>query len=172
MKIAPLSADHDRSLFDCGEADLNEYLKSFAGQHARKNQSRTFVAIEEESNRVWGYYTLSTASVTVEIVPENLPRHPIPVALLGRLAIDLEKSGQGIGSTLLADAIQRVVTISEQIGVYAIVVDALHEQAKSFYLRFGFRELLDNPLHLFLSLKTARKHLRAIHNQSPQPRSG
>ncbi|MEK7832003.1 MAG: GNAT family N-acetyltransferase [Acidobacteriota bacterium] len=172
MRIAPLSAGFDRSQFDCGEADLNEYLKNFAGQHSRKNQSRTFIAVEESSNRIWGYYTLSSASIAVEVVPENLPRHPIPVALLGRLAIDLEKRGQGLGSILLADAIQRVVTISEQIGVYAIVVDALHEQARNFYLHFGFRELLDNPLHLFLSLKAAKKHLQAIHSQSPQPRSG
>jgi GNAT superfamily N-acetyltransferase len=73
------------------------------------------------------------------------------------LAADREKRGQGLGSVLLTDAVKRVVATSEQIGIYAIVVDALNEQVKSFYLHYGFRELLDDPLHLFLPLRTARK---------------
>lgn len=157
MKIIPLSHEYDRGLFDCGEPELDEYLRAYAGQHSRKGQSRTFIAVEEDSNRVWGYYTLSSASIEFGIVPENVPRHPVPVALLGRLAVDREKRGQGLGSILLADAIKRVISISEQIGIYAIVVDALNEQAKSFYQPYGFRELLDDPLHLFLPLRTAKK---------------
>ena len=90
-------------------------------------------------------------------MPEKLPRHPIPTVLLGRLAIDREKRGQGLGSVLLADAIKRIVAISDQIAIYAIVVDALHDQARQFYLHFGFRELLDDPLHLFLPLREAKK---------------
>lgn len=157
MKITLLSAEHGRGQFDCGEPALNEYLKSYAGQHARKDQSRTYVATENDGNRVWGYYTLSSSSVEFSIVPEKLPRHPIPTVLLGRLAIDQEKHGQGLGSVLLADALKRVVAVSDQVAIYAIVVDALHEQAKQFYRHFGFRELLDDPLHLFLPLREAKK---------------
>ncbi|MGH9835083.1 MAG: GNAT family N-acetyltransferase [Blastocatellia bacterium] len=157
MKIVPLSPEYDRSLFDCGEPELNDYLKPYAGQHGRKRQSRTFIAVEDDGNRIGGYYTLSSASIKFEIVPENVPRHPVPAVVLGRLAADREKRGQGLGSVLLADAVKRVVATSEQIGIYAIVVDALNEQVKSFYLHYGFRELLDDPLHLFLPLRAARK---------------
>ncbi len=131
MKIVPLSPEYDRSLFDCGEPELNDDLKLYAGQHGRKGQSRTFIAVEDDDNRIWGYYTLSSASIEFEIVPENVPRHPVPVVLLGRLAADREKRGQGLGSVLLADAVKRVVATSEQIGIYAMVVDALNEQIKS-----------------------------------------
>ncbi|HMV50097.1 MAG TPA: GNAT family N-acetyltransferase [Blastocatellia bacterium] len=162
MKITLLSTEHDRSQFDCGEPALNEYLKFYAGQHARKDQSRTYVATDDNGNRVWGYYTLSSSSVGFNIVPEKLPRHPIPTALLGRLAIDLEKRGQGLGSVLLADALKRVVAVSDHVAVYAVVVDALHDQAKQFYLHFGFRELLDDSLHLFLPLREAKKLCAAL----------
>jgi GNAT superfamily N-acetyltransferase len=161
MKIIPLASDYDRDSFDCGEVELNDYLKKFAGQHGRKGQSRTFILVEENSPRIWGYYTLSSASLAFDIIPENVPRHPVPVALMGRLAVDREKRGHGLGAVLLVDALKRVVTLAEQIGIYALVVDALHAPAKNFYLHYGFRELLDDPLHLFLPLRIAKQLIEA-----------
>lgn len=157
MKIIPLSAEYDRQSFECGEPELNEYLRLYAGQHARKGYSRTFIAVEAGEPRIWGYYTLLSASIRPEIVPKNVPHQPVPVVLLGRLAVDQEKRGQRLGAALLVDAINRVLSLADQFGVYAIVVDALHDQAKNFYLHFGFRELLDDPLHLFLPLREAKK---------------
>jgi predicted N-acetyltransferase YhbS len=90
-------------------------------------------------------------------VPENVPRHPVPVILLARLAVDLGARGQGIGRVLLVDALRRSLAIAEQLGVFAVVVDAIDDQARDFYLKFDFRELTDDRMHLYLPIKFIRK---------------
>lgn len=151
--IEQLSARHNRSSFDCGVQELNTYIQKYSGQHQRKGMGRTYVAIEEGETRVVGYYTISSSAVAFEAVPDNLPRHPVPVVLIGRLAVDNSARGSGLGETLLIHALQSAQRASEILGVYAVVVDALDKNAKGFYLRYGFHELTDDHLHLYLPMK-------------------
>lgn len=157
MKIAPLGEQHDRSDFDCGETALNTYLQKYAGQHSRKGLARIYVAVEEGSNKICGYYSLSSGSISSEVVPGNLPRLPVPVALIGRLAVDRNMQGKSLGETLLIDAIRRAADAADQLGIHAVVVEALNERVRLFYGKYGFQQLLDDKLHLFLPMKTIRK---------------
>lgn len=157
MKIVPLSERHHRSGFDCGEPTLNIYLHRYAGQHDRKGFGRTYVAIAEGSLEVKGYYTLSSGSVSFETVPENLPHHPIPIVLLGRLAVGQNAQGQGLGPMLLIDALRRVQFVADYLGIYAVVVEPINDRAKTFYVKFGFKPLRDDRLHLYLPIKVIRK---------------
>ncbi len=155
--IEPLNTSHDREAFDCSELSLNDFLKRFARQNDEKGLGRTFVAVEAGNPKIKGYYTLSTGSLKFDNVPEKLSRYPIPVAHLGRLAVDVSARGQGLGEYLLLDALARIAVIAGLIGIYAIEVYALSEQAKNFYLKYGFKPLLDDTLHLYLPMKAVRK---------------
>jgi len=115
------------------------------------------VAAEDTAGRVLGYFTISAGAVDFDTVPENLPRHPIPIALIGRLAVDISARGRGLGGTLLIHALGSAQRVAEIAGVYAVVVDALDQQAKSFYLQYGFKELADDYLHLYLPMRTINK---------------
>ncbi|MBY0246786.1 MAG: GNAT family N-acetyltransferase [Nitrospiraceae bacterium] len=131
MIVVPLSDRHDRSQFDCGEPPLNLYLQQYAGQHDRRGFGRTYVAVSEASASVSGYYTISSGSVGFETVPENLPHHPVPIVLLGRLAVDRRSQGQGVGELLLVDALRRAQRAAGELGIYAVAVEALSDRAKS-----------------------------------------
>jgi GNAT superfamily N-acetyltransferase len=155
--IERLSSAHARDAFDCGEQALDDYLRRYAGQHDRKGLGRTYVAVEPGGTVVKGFYTISSGAVSFEVVPENLPRHPILVVLLGRLAVDRTAQGHGLGAMLLIHALRRALDVSEQLGVHAVAVDTLNESARAFYLKYDFSELLDDPLHLFLSTKKFRQ---------------
>jgi len=157
MNIVPLDERHHRSGFDCGELTLNTYLHRYAGQHERKGFGRTYVAIPEGSLEVKGYYTISSGSVSFETVPENLPHHPIPIGLLGKLAVDQNVQGQGLGPMLLIDALCRMQFVADHLGIYAVVVEPINERAKTFYVKFGFKPLRDDRLHLYLPIKVIRK---------------
>jgi ribosomal protein S18 acetylase RimI-like enzyme len=151
--IQKLTARHDRSNFDCGVEELNAYLQKYSGQHQRKGMGRTYVAVEEGETPVLGYYTISSSAVAFDIIPENLPRHPVPVALIGRLAVDKSARGRGLGEILLIHALGSAQRAADIVGIHAVVVDALNRQAKTFYLKYGFNELTDDHLHLYLPLK-------------------
>ncbi|HTF38767.1 MAG TPA: GNAT family N-acetyltransferase [Blastocatellia bacterium] len=155
--VEKLSSHHDRSDFDCGVEELNVYLQKYSTQHQRKGVGRTYVATEQGPARVLGYYTISASAVDFDTVPENLPRHPIPVALIGRLAVDISARGWGLGETLLIHALGSAQRVAEIAGVYAVVVDALDQRAKSFYLKYGFKELADDDLHLYLPMRTIKR---------------
>jgi GNAT superfamily N-acetyltransferase len=161
IQIERLTRAHDRKVFDCGEEALNNYIQRFALQNDERGIGRTFVAVEAGSTRILGYYTLATGKITFETIPDNkkLPRMPIPVVLLGRLAVDNGSKGSGLGRMLLLHALWRSQQIAGHAGVYAVEVDALHEQAAQFYQKYGFTPLLDDPLHLYLSMKT----IEALH---------
>lgn len=144
--IRPLDADARTADFKCGELALDEYLQRYASQDIKRGVTRVFVAAPlDQPQVVAGFYTLSAASVAAETLPEpwrkKLPRYPVPVALLGRLAVDQQFHGQGLGSILLADACKRVTAASETLAVAAIVVDAKSSKAAAFYQHFGFIEL-------------------------------
>jgi len=155
--ISPLGKSHDRKSFDCGEKPLNQYLQQYASQDIKRRITKVFVASPPKTpQQVIGYYGLSAGSLDANDLPEGLrrrpPRYPVPVVLLGRLAIAEPHQGQGLGSILLADALQRIIQASQVMAVYAVVVDALNDRAAEFYQQFGFIPLPSQPLKLFLPM--------------------
>ncbi len=159
--IRRLKKSHDRSAFDCGQSMRNEWLKDRASQFDRRDLSRTFVATRPYELAVVGYYAISSHRVVYETLPDaeakGLPRLDVPVVLIGRLAVDRSEQGEGLGSLLLVDALRRSADISEQVGIRAVEVDAIDDAAQCFYLKFGFRPLVDDPHHLFLPMHEIRK---------------
>jgi ribosomal protein S18 acetylase RimI-like enzyme len=159
LVIEPLNLTHDRTRFQCGVEALDRYLKKQAKQDIKRRISRVFVATKPDTPKVViGYYTLSTLSIELNQLPDNLarklPKHPVPAALIGRLAISCAAQGQGVGKLLLADAIKRTLAVSDQIAIYAMVVDAISDSAKEFYEQFGFTRLSEDSPRLFLPLKS------------------
>jgi GNAT superfamily N-acetyltransferase len=157
-QIEPFDRSHDRGEFSCGKAPLDDFLRTLAGQYERKKYGRTYFAVRPGEKRVFGYYTLASGAVPFQHLPpkaaKKLPKHPVPVALLGRLAVDQAAQGQGLGAILLRDALRRCLALSRALGIYAIEVDAIDESAKRFYEKFGFVPLLDRDHHLHLPLTT------------------
>ena len=160
-RIELLGTQHDRAHFDCGEETLNVFLRAHAGQNARQDVSRTYVAVEAEAGAVAGYYTVSSGSIAVRDVPaefrRRLPRYPLPTAHLGRLAVDRRFQGRGLGGILLVDALKRIRDAADRIGIHAVTVHALNARAKAFYESYGFLPLLDDTMHLFLPMATIRQ---------------
>jgi GNAT superfamily N-acetyltransferase len=159
LVIEPLNRNHNRTLFNCGIESLDRYLKRQAGQDMKRRASRVFVVrAPEDETQVLGFYTLSVLSIDLSVLPEEvaakLPRHFIPAALIGRLAVDLSAQEIGIGKMLLADAIKRTLAVSDDIAIYAMVVDAVNERAESFYERYGFARLAHDGSRLFLPLRS------------------
>ena len=149
----PLAEAHRLDSFRCGKPELEFWLK----QRARKNQleaaSRTFVVCA--GNEVVGYYAISAGAVLHETVPGNVRRNmpePIPVAVLGRLAVHSDWNGQGVGAGLLKDAVLRTVRLAEEIGIRALLCHAIDENAKKFYLHHGFIESPIEPLTVMLNI--------------------
>ena len=159
LVIESLKLNHDRTGFQCSVEALDRYLKKQAKQDIKRRISRVFVATKPDNPKVViGYYTLSTLSIELNQLPEKiarkLPKHPVPAALIGRLAINYAAQGQEVGKLLLADAIKRTLAVSDQIAIYAMVVDAIDDNAKGFYEQFGFTRLSDDNPRLFLPLKS------------------
>lgn len=155
-----LAENHELDEFNSGEASLDEWLKRRARANLVGGVSRVFVTCE--GNRVCGYYSLSSASVSPEIVPGRFRRNmsdPIPVVLLGRLAIDKQWQGQGIGRSLFRDGAMRVSQAAEAIGIRGIVVHAISDEARKFYLAIGFAECPHEPMTLVVTLQDIRAAL-------------
>ncbi len=159
LVIEPLNPTHDRTGFQCGVEALDRYLKKQAKQDIKRRISRVFVATKPDNPKVViGYYTLSTLSIELNQLPEKLarklPKHPVPAALIGRLAVSNAAQGQGVGKMLLADAIKRTLAVSDQIAIYTMVVDAVNDNARGLYQQFGFARLSNDSPRLFLPLKS------------------
>jgi len=159
LVIEPLNRNPNRTAFICGIESLDRYLKLQANQDIKRRVSRLFVVrSRQDETRVLGYYTLSTLSIDLSLLPEKLakklPKHPIPAALIGRLAVDISAQGKGIGKMLLSSAIKRTLAVSDEIAIYAMVVDAINEQAESFYKQYGFAHLASKGNRLLLPLKS------------------
>jgi len=149
----PLSEHHNLTGFDCGEPSLNQWLISHAHKNEKRGASRTYVLTV--ARNVIGYFSLSNGHITRASTPGALSRNmpePVPVIVLGRLAIQNEYKGQGLGSDLLRDAFLRARKASEISAARALLVHALNDQAKMFYLHHGFHESQINPLTLVHSL--------------------
>lgn len=155
FRIEPLGSDHDRSEFSSGIEALDHYFREQVTQDVRRRVTTCFVAVEASGSMVAGYYTLSAAGVLLSDLPHSLakrlPRYPtVPVARMGRLAVDLAYRGRKLGAALLWDAIAR--TLRSEIAVFAIIVDAKDDRAETFYLHHGFVPFGQHPRQLVLPL--------------------
>lgn len=155
------SRRHDASRFSCGQPALDRYIRELASQDVRRDVARVFVAPREAGAGIIGFYSLAGASVRKESFPaehaKRLPHYPVPVALIGRLAVDRDAQGQGVGELLLMDAFARIHEASNTLAVQSIVVDAKDGTAAAFYRRYGFLPLTDAPMRQFLPLATVRR---------------
>jgi predicted N-acetyltransferase YhbS len=157
---APLANGHELDAFDCGDAGLDDWLTKRARGNEREGGSRTYVVCA--GRRVVAYYCLAAGAVAGEIAPGKIRRNlpdPIPVMVLGRLAVDRAWRGRRLGSALLADAIKRTLSAAEVAGIRAIVVHTISDEAKRFYERHGFMASPAAPLTMMITLNDARANL-------------
>lgn len=162
----PLGAHHAFEGFDCGAASLNAWLTRYARAAAGAGSARTFVTVDTVQERVVGYHALTAASLDHAEAPERvrrgMPRHPIPVILLARLAVDLSAQGRGLGAWLLADAMKRSLAAAELVGIRALLVHALDDRARAFYLRHGLIPGPTDERHLMILVKDIRAALDRV----------
>lgn len=158
-RIDLLDGQHQRTGFDCGVSALNDFLQKHAGQQHRRGIGKTYVAVDD-GTKVLGFVTVSAGRVSTANLPPDLrlPRYPIPILRIGRLAVDLRHRGQGIGMDLLSFALHLAMDVSARIGLYAVVVDAKDDKAADFYRRHGFCASLDDAHCLYLPISWLTKH--------------
>lgn len=158
---APLSAVHELDEFESGEPSLDFWLKETALKNQGTGSSRSFVVCDQHS-KVIGYYSLSSGAINRGDAPKSMQRNmpsPLPIILLGRLAVDLDYQNQGLGRGMLRDAVMRIVHASQDVGIFAILIHAISESAKRFYLSCGFVQSPLQPMTLMMTVKTARSIL-------------
>ncbi|MBN8516112.1 GNAT family N-acetyltransferase [Accumulibacter sp.] len=152
----PLSAAHRLDDFACGEAVLDEWLKRRAMANQLSGASRTFVVADRE-HRIYGYYAMAAGAVSHQMAASSVRRNmpdPVPVMVLARLAVDHRAQGIKLGASLLQDAVKRAVIVSQNAGVRALLVHALHDQAREFYEHYGFQVSPAHPMTLMLRLSS------------------
>jgi predicted GNAT family N-acyltransferase len=164
FKIEPLGKNHDRAAFSCGKQSLDQYLKDQAGQAVGKNLAAVFI-LTADGKKIAGYYTLSSYAVKLDEIPEEIARKltrmpEIPATLLGRLARSIEFRGQGMGGILLVDALKKALENSAHVASWAVVVDAIDEEAEEYYRRYGFLPFPNKPNRLFLPMNSIQKMFR------------
>lgn len=166
LKIEPLTKNHDRAEFDCGNDELNRYLQKTARQHLEKGMSKTFVLIDDDNpKKILGCYTLAACEIHVEKLPRKYSKkYPskAPAAKLARLAVSKIKQRQGCGAIMMVNAIERILLVSKNLGIIGFFVDAKNDEAKGYYEKFGLISLPDNPLELFLPIATLQKAYESI----------
>lgn len=159
--IEKLRFDHETESFDCGQADLDRFLTQFAFVNQRANLAQTYVLCRGKS--VIGYYTLAVGQASHQDAPrrivEGAGRYPVPLMILARLAVTQTEQGQGLGASLLKDALLRTAKAADIAGIRALFVHAKDDEAKAFYERFNFRPSPTDPYHLFLLMKDILRFL-------------
>lgn len=156
----PLAADHRTEGFSCGEASLDEWLRRRALVNQITGASRTFV-VTDDQGQVLAYYALAAGAVSHQESPGSIRRNmpePIPVMVLARLAVDQRLQGRQVGGALLKDALRRAAAVAQNVGVRALLVHALNEHARQFYIHYGFVASPVNPMTLMLALHTKGAH--------------
>lgn len=160
--IELLNKEHNRNEFDCGKELLNNYLKTQASQDVKRKLAVCYVLAEKASGRVQGYYTLSSNSILLNYFPERIRKKlppsysKIPAVLLGRLAVDIDDHGRGLGEILLIDALKRSYLSSVEVGAFAVVVDPIDLDAELFYEKYGFIKLTDSG-KMFIAIRTLKE---------------
>lgn len=153
--IRKLAATDRLDAFDCGQSALNQYLQRFALSNQKANSAQTYVACRDAA--VLGFYSLAVGSVqpatAAPRIIKGMPRHPVPVMMLARLAVDAGHQGGGLGRALLKDALIRTVRAADIAGIRALLVHAKDEEARSWYLQWEFEPSVTDPFHLFLLMK-------------------
>ena len=158
----PLDSRHDRENFSCGKDLLDNYFWRQAKQDVKRKLSACFVLIDKESKKLSGYYTLSSNSISHDLIPDSfkkkLPKSylSIPTILLGRLAVDKDFQGKCIGKILLIDSLKRCFDTSDSIGAFAVIVDPLDKEAERFYDKYGFIKLPDSG-KMFIPMITIKE---------------
>lgn len=157
--VGTLGIDHDPGPFDCGDAELNRFLKRFALASQQAGSAQTYVVCR--ANAIVGYYSLTVGSAAHQDAPgritRGLARHPVPMMILARLAVDTREQGRGLGKTLLKDALLRAIHAADIAGIRALFVHAKDDKAKAFYEHFDFVPSPVDPYHLFLLMKDLRR---------------
>jgi GNAT superfamily N-acetyltransferase len=161
-RVEVLNKQHDLSQFDCGAHEsLNIWLKKYALQNQGSESARTYVV--HRANAVVGYHSISAGSIAkqsaTQRAAQGLANHPIPISLLGRLAVDKEEQGTGLGKALLKDALIRMECAADILGIRAVLVHAIDSRARAFYEKFDFEPCPDDELHLMLLMKDLRRQL-------------
>jgi GNAT superfamily N-acetyltransferase len=152
----------NRSCFDCGIRELNDYLQRYAKQNHQKGIAKTWVIVNTNNPKIpVGYYSLSMAEIQrdnlSDEIKKGLPRYSLPVVRIAKLAVDQDSQGQRLGELLLVDIFQGSIKISQDIGFIGFLVDAINEKAKQFYLKYGFIPLIYSPLSLFLPINSLKR---------------
>jgi predicted N-acetyltransferase YhbS len=157
LSYLPITKTLAKSEFDCGIQELNMYFRRYAVKNDKLSIGKTFVAVDDQNN-VLGYITLSSAQITLDSLPQEaqakLPKYPVPAFRIAKLAVSKDHQGKGLGARLLKEALTRAVSVSKEIAIHMVLVDAIDERAKTFYLKYGFIPLESQPLTLFLPIKT------------------
>ena len=158
LHIEKLHRSHAVEQFTCGQPELDRFLKRHALQAQQSNSSQTYVAVNDDE--VLGFYTIVAGEVRHAEAPERvvkgMPRHPIPLLVLARLAVHSTAQGRGLGAGLLLDALGRTLQVADVIGVRALAVHAKDERALAFYRHFGFTPSPTDARHLFMIIKDIR----------------
>lgn len=159
LQVESLGKEHERKTFSCGNGTLDQYLQKQVSQDKKRLVTTPFVLVEPPEKKVIGYYTLAAGSVALDEWPaelkKRLPRYQlIPVTLLGRLALDKSRHGQGLGEFLLMNALSRSLKAAHEIASVAVIVDAIDDTARAFYQHYGFILFPNHPYRLFLHMQT------------------
>ncbi len=159
-RIEHLAPGHETTLFDCGKPALNSFIRQHAAVNHERGVSRVYVALSGMGQRVLAYYASSAGAFLRDHLPPDdqtgLPRYPLPTAHLGRLAVDLSYRGQRLGELLLFHYLKTACDVAERIGIFAVDLFSKDDDAKRFYLKYGFIPLQDDPFHLYLPMATVR----------------
>jgi predicted N-acetyltransferase YhbS len=166
-KPEKLTSDHDLSQFDCGKDPLTSWLKKYALQNQNANHAKTLVITEDDSKVVIGYYSYAVISVehcdsTPERVSKGLAKHPIPVFLIARLAVDMKYQGRKLGGRLLRRALIHAATISADVPIRAVIVDAIDDDAKEFYRKRDFEPYPADAFRMWLLLTDLLKTMESF----------
>jgi GNAT superfamily N-acetyltransferase len=164
---APISKSHKRADFDCGDDELNDYLRRHARQSHERGGAKTVLAVPiDDDQRILGYYSLSPAALAFarapEVIRRGLARHDVPAFRLGRLAVDRSMQGHGLGGLLLLAAGRRCLRAAVEVGGVALLIDAKNDSVAEWYAKWGAIRLLDSPLSLVLPLATVAAALAAL----------
>lgn len=159
-RIESLTATHERGRFHCGKPPLDSFLRQHATGNNERGVSRVYVAVHATDPRVLAYSAVSAGTFLRDHLPPDdqagLPRYPLPTAHLGRLAVDLSCRGQRLGELLLFHFLKTACDVAERIGVFAVDLFSKDDDAKRFYLKYGFIPMQDDPFHLYLPMATVR----------------